>query len=272
MDLDELPEQVAIVTGAGRGIGRAIACALSRAGASVALVARSERELAETAAMGERMLALPGDVREVATTKRIVEQTERELGPVSLLVNNAGTAGPAGPDWRVDPDDWWECVESAVRGSFLCSQAVLPLMIDRQAGRIVNLASITGTQPFPFLSATSVAKTAILRLTEGLAISVAPYGVRAFAIHPGVIDTEITRSYVDSPLGREWMSETVDWVKSVWQTPEDAGTTELVLRLAAGRFDRLSGRLLTAGADPDQLDSMADELVARDALVLRLHD
>ncbi len=129
VDHGELPEQVAIVTGAGRGIGRAIACALSRAGASVALVARCERELAETAAMGERMFALSGDVRDVAAT--------------------------------------------------------------------------TGTQPFPFLSATSVAKSAILRLTEGLAISVAPYGVRAFAIHPGVIDTQVTRSYVDSPSGAD---------------------------------------------------------------------
>ena len=176
MELVELADDVAIVTGAGRGIGRAVACALSRAGASVALVARSERELAETAALGERMVVLPGDVRDVATTKRIVEQTEHELGPVSLLVNNAGTAGPAGPDWQVDPDEWWECIESAVRGSFLCSQAVLPSMIRRRAGRIINLASVTGTQPFPYLSATSVAKTAILRLTEGLAMSVAQFG------------------------------------------------------------------------------------------------
>jgi NAD(P)-dependent dehydrogenase (short-subunit alcohol dehydrogenase family) len=270
MHTDELRDVVAVVTGAGRGIGRAIARALSRAGAAVALVARSEKELAETAAGTDRMLVLPADVRDAAAVRYLMSEADRAFGPVTLLVNNAATAGPVGADWEVDADEWWEGIESAVRGTFLCSQAVLPGMIERGSGRIVNLASVTGTQPFPYVSATSVAKTAVLRLTEGLALSAGQFGVRVFAINPGVVETEITRSYIDSPDGRRWMPDIVDWVKSCWQTPEEVGVGDLVLALAAGRLDELSGRLISVDDDVAELAARAPDIVAREALVLRL--
>jgi NADP-dependent 3-hydroxy acid dehydrogenase YdfG len=94
MHTDELGDVVAVVTGAGRGIGRAIARALSRAGAAVALVARSEKELAETAAGTDRMLVLPADVRDAAAVRYLMSEADRAFGPVTLLVNNAATAGP----------------------------------------------------------------------------------------------------------------------------------------------------------------------------------
>ena len=125
-----LAGQVAIVTGGGRGIGLAVGQTLVRAGAAVTLVARSQDEIdaatADIVQSGGRALGLTADVRDSSSVRRTVEQTIRHFGPVTLLVNNAGTPGPVGPDWEVDADSWWEGVEVAVRGAFLFNQAVSP--------------------------------------------------------------------------------------------------------------------------------------------------
>src|SRR5439155_7995722 len=140
----QLDGQVALITGAGRGIGRAIAEALADAGAAVAIVARSEGQLADTAAAiertGGRALPLLANIADPTAIEQAVRDATRVLGSITLLVNNAGTAGPFGRDWEVDPDTWWECVEVSVRGAFLCNQAVIPGMIARGGGRIVHVA------------------------------------------------------------------------------------------------------------------------------------
>jgi 3-oxoacyl-[acyl-carrier protein] reductase len=119
----DLRQDVAIVTGGGRGIGRAIALALAGEGAAVGVFARTEREIVETAgqinAAGGRALALPVDVRDAPAVRAAVAETARQLGPVTLLVNNAGTPGTAGLDWEVDPDAWFECIDVIVRGALL---------------------------------------------------------------------------------------------------------------------------------------------------------
>lgn len=252
----ELEGTNAIVTGGGRGIGRAVAAALAAAGANVAVAARSVAEIEATAEAitsdGGRAVAV--DVTDPASVRALAEEAEAKLGPVSLLVNNAGTPGPVGDDWSVDADEWWRCIETSVRAAFLCTQAVVPAMIGRGGGRIVNMASTSGTRAFPALTATSVAKTALIRLTEGLALSGAAHGVRAFAIHPGVVRTLLLDSY-----GFSFPEYT---------PPEAAG--DLCVRLASGRYDALSGRFLQVSDDLGELVVDADDIAARDALTLRI--
>ena len=256
----ELAGQVALVTGGGRGIGRAVAEAVARAGAAVTVTARSPHELDETAAAitaaGGQVLARPADVRDAAAIQQLAADTARQFGPVSLLVNNAGTPGPAGNDWEVDAAAWWECVEVIVRGAFLCTQAVMPGMIQRGGGRIIQMASVTGTRAYPPMTATSVAKTALIRMTEGLAQSAGPHGVATFAIHPGVVKTRLLESY----------GLTIP--DSMYAPPEQAAG--LCVRLATGRYDALSGRFLTITDDLDALAARADDLSTQEQLLLRI--
>jgi NAD(P)-dependent dehydrogenase (short-subunit alcohol dehydrogenase family) len=255
-----LTHDVAIVTGAGRGIGRAIALSLAADGAAVGVFARTEQEIAETTALisdaGGRAIAFPLDVRDVAAVRAAVTETARRLGPVTVLVNNAGTPGPAGLDWEVDAEAWFECIEVIVRGAFLLCQAVVPGMIDRGSGRIINIASISGTRAFPPIIATSIAKTALIRFSEGLATQLDGRGVRVFAVHPGVVRTRLLESY-GLQLPEEW-----------FVGPERAGS--LCARLAGGRYDTLSGRFLGIDDDLDELLKRTDEIVARELYTLRI--
>jgi len=170
---DELRGQIAIVTGAGRGLGRAMTLALARAGALVGAVARSEEELAETVRgvgeAGGKAMAVVADVSDSASVKRMVLEVERALGPVDVLVNNAATMGPLGPIWEADAGDWWHVLEVNLRGPYLCSRALLPGMIARRRGRIINLSTSAATVAVAHMSAYVIAKTALTRFTENLA-------------------------------------------------------------------------------------------------------
>lgn len=256
-----LSHDVAIVTGAGRGIGRAIALSLAAEGAAVGVFARTEEEIAATAALisdrGGRAIALQLDVRDAAGVRAAVSETASRLGRVTLLVNNAGTPGPASLDWEVDPEAWFECIEVIVRGAFLLSQAVAPGMIARGSGRIINIASIAGTRAFPRITATSIAKTALIRFSEGLAAQLDEHGVRVFAVHPGIVRTRLFESY-----GFQLPEER-------FAGPERAGS--LCARLASGRYDLLSGRFLGIDDDLEELLSRAGEIAARELYTLRLN-
>lgn len=255
-----LQHDVAIVTGAGRGIGRAIALSLASEGAAVAVCARTEAEIAATAALisaaGGRAIALKLDVKDARGVRDVVEETTRQLGRVTVLVNNAGTPGPAGLDWEVDADAWFECVEVIVRGALLLCQSALPGMIARGAGRIINVASVSGTRAFPPIIATSVAKTALIRFSEGLAGQLNGHGVRVFAIHPGVVRTRLLESY-GLQVPDEW-----------FVGPERAGA--LCARLASGKYDALSGRFLGIDDDLDALLTRTDEIATRELYTLRI--
>ena len=207
--MKKLTGQVAIVTGGGRGIGKAIALALAKAGCSVAVVARSEDQLAETVRqitqLGSRAISVTADVSDPGAVERMVREVESSLGPVDLLVNNAGLAGPIGPTWETDPDDWWRCLEVNLRGPMLCARAVLPGMIARGGGRIVNVASGAGTFAIPYLGAYVTSKTALIRFTEILALETAPHGIKVFAIEPGTVRTSMAEYALESEEGRRWM-------------------------------------------------------------------
>ncbi|MGD0134092.1 MAG: SDR family NAD(P)-dependent oxidoreductase [Bryobacteraceae bacterium] len=147
---------VALVTGGGRGIGRAIALRLAKERWAVAVTARSADQLAETVKLAEgRMIALPADVADPIAVKALAQSVEQQLGPVSLLVNNAGTAGPFGPFWECNPDDWWRCEEVNLRGPMLFCRELLPGMVARREGRIINVVSGAGCQAIADMSAYS---------------------------------------------------------------------------------------------------------------------
>jgi NAD(P)-dependent dehydrogenase (short-subunit alcohol dehydrogenase family) len=268
-----LDGQVAMVTGGGRGIGRAIGMALASAGARVALAARSPDELAEAAGAVEAEGGVGRgwtlDVTDLGAVARVVEEVEAELGPVTLLVNNAGTAHAPGPLWEVDPDDWWRDLEVHVRGAFNCCRAVLPGMARRRQGRVVNVGSLAGGREETYISGYACAKAAYLRLTGTLAAETAGLGITVFCVSPGLVRTRMVEELLGE-AGRRWRP----WIAAA--APEDYTPAErvgdLLARIAAGDADRLSGRFLHARDDLDALLADAARIVADDLLTLRLRE
>ena len=262
-----LKDQVAVVTGGGRGIGRAIARSLACADVAVAVVARTERDVTETVALirreGGHAVPISADVTDQAAVKRLVSETEQRLGPISLLVNNAGTCGAIGPTWQVDPDDWREDVESSLLGTFLCARAVLPGMVARRAGRIINVSSYAAIRPTPHMVAYGCTKAALLHLTNSLAAEAEPYGVAVFAITPGRVRTAMTDYMLESSAGRRWLDMPTD----EWLAPKRAG--ELAVFLSSGRADALSGRFIHVLDDVHDLLRRVEEIRKDDLYVLR---
>jgi 3-oxoacyl-[acyl-carrier protein] reductase len=257
---------VALVTGGGRGIGRAIALALAEAGFAVAALSRSQPELDDTRRASDRgLLTLLCDVRDEAAVVDSVALVTRELGPVTTLVNNAGTELALGPLWEVDADDWWTDVETTLRGAFNLCRAVIPGMIARREGCIVNVSSYVAVRPSPYQTGYACGKAALLSLTESLAASLAPHGVKAFAVTPGFVHTELTRRILETPEGRRWLPEV--GTGRVLAPEEGAG---LVVALAQGRADALNGRFLHALDDVDELLRRLPEIEAQDLYAPRL--
>jgi NAD(P)-dependent dehydrogenase (short-subunit alcohol dehydrogenase family) len=268
-----LTGQVAIVTGSGRGIGRAIALGLARAGCSVAVVARSADQLAETVRqitqLDRRAISVAADVSDPGAVERMVREVEESLGSVDVLVNNAGLAGPIGPTWETAPEDWWRCLEVNLRGPMLCSRAVLPGMIARGGGSIVNVASGAGTFAHPYLGAYVTSKTALIRFTEVLALEAAAHGIKVFAIEPGTVRTSMADSALESEAGKRWMP----WFGDVFQRGDDVPpdhAADLVVLLASGRADALSGRFCTIKDDVVGLAERAGAEGLGDLQTLRL--
>jgi NAD(P)-dependent dehydrogenase (short-subunit alcohol dehydrogenase family) len=182
---------VAVVTGGGRGIGRSIARALSTAGYDLILAARSGSELdgvkAEVEESGGQAVAVPTDLHHRDEIERLAN-TAMAIGPVDLLVNNSGIAGPQGMLWELDPEEWTETMAVNVDAVFLCSRAFLPAMIERRRGSIVNIGSITGKRPLLGRSPYATSKLALVGLTRTLALETGPFGVRVNLISPGFVE------------------------------------------------------------------------------------
>jgi NAD(P)-dependent dehydrogenase (short-subunit alcohol dehydrogenase family) len=203
----------------------------------------------------------------------VVSEVEDRLGPIDLLVNNAGRFQAVGPLWELDPDDWWRELEVNLRGPLLCTRAVLPGMHVRGGGRIVNLASAAGTGSPPGASAYSAGKTALLRLTETLALELDGTGLSVFAIHPGTLRTPMNEELLRTrePALRRW----APWFLDLFDEHREdllEPVAELVLTLAAGGADALSGRFLSVHDDLDDLLARGAEIRRDDLLTLRLRE
>jgi len=257
-----LTGQVALVSGAGRGIGRELALGLAAAGARVGLLGRTraalDAVLSECAALGARAVAVPADVADRDRARSAVDTVVRDLGPVDLLVTNAGLRErAAGLPWEADPDDWWRVVETNLRGPFLLAHAVLPSMVARGAGRVLHVGSGMGQRPHPDWSAYAVSKAAVSRLTDTLAVALEGTGVTVLEVSPGLVRTDMTETMWGPPDDQPWNP-----VQRI---------VDLAVRFGAGELDALHGRFVHAARDDvDRLLQIAADLRATDARTLRL--
>ena len=249
----ELRGQVALVTGGGRGVGRNIALELARAGADVVVAARTAGEI-RTTAEDVGGIAVECDVSDRASVERMVEQVEAAHGRLDLLVSNAGISIDEDAAWELDPAEWWRVFEVNVLGVYLCCRSVIPRMLARGGGRIVNVASGSAYLAGASSTAYSASKAAVHRFSETLARQLEPHGIPVFSISPGLVRTRMTESFGDD---------------APWTPPELA--PRLVRALASGRLDRLAGRYLHAEHDDiDELGGRIDEILAQDLNAIRL--
>jgi len=269
--MTSLRDQVAVVTGGGRGLGRAFAQVLAGADASVAVLARTTDELAETVALieasGGRARAFRTDVTAGETVRGVFAEIESALGPVDLLVNNAGSIGSFGPFWETDLDEWWRVVDINLRGQLVCAHCVLPGMIARRRGRIINIS--TGMRPIPNLSGYMASKTALVRFTECVAAEARPYGVSLFSLAPGTVRTRMSEYSLHSEEGKKWLP----WYRRIFDEGLDLPAeraAQWVLDLASGKADRLSGRYFTPMDDMDVLLQGAAEIEKQELHTLRI--
>src|SRR5229473_3384666 len=189
-----LKDKVAVITGGGQGIGRVIALTLAGAGADVVLASRSHQALeatqAEVEALGRMALVVPTDVRREESVRSLAEQTLARFGRVDILVNNAGITGPTAMLWEVSPAEWEETFAVNVTGPYLCCRAFLPSMIERRAGSIIFIGSMTGKRPLVGRSTYAAGKMALVGLARTLAWETGPYGIRVNVISPGAVEGE----------------------------------------------------------------------------------
>ncbi len=194
-----MPQPVAFVTGAGRGIGRAIALRFARAAYAVALAGRSHPHLLEVADeitdAGGIARPVVCDVTNRKSIERAVEKIQRELGDIEVLVNNAGIADSA-PFPTMTDESWERIIAVNLTGSYLCMRVIVPGMFERGHGRVINIASIAGLTGFAYTAAYCAAKHGVVGLTRAVAIEAASKGVTVNAVCPGWVDTEMTRASI----------------------------------------------------------------------------
>lgn len=205
-DLFRVAGRVALVTGASRGLGRHLASTLARVGASVALGARDERALAEVVgeirAAGGRACALPLDVTDARSVRAFVESATQALGPISIVVNNAGVVDLE--PWHEQREEEWDrVIATNLKGVWLVAQEAARHMMRHAGGSIINIASILGLLAEPGLPAYCASKAGVINLTRALAIDLARHDIRVNAIAPGYFETDINRDYLASAAGRE---------------------------------------------------------------------
>lgn len=270
----DLAGKTMVITGAGSGIGQATALKFAEAGVQVVCCGRREGRLQETVreieAKGGTGFAVALDVTDLGQVENMVERVLEHFGDIDILFNCAGSFSTVGGLWEVDPDAWWRDVEVNLKGSMLCARAVLPHMIEKDSGIVINTGGGGAAGPMPGGSSYGSSKAAILRMTDTLGRELAQVGapVLVVAVDPGFNRTEMTETLARLdpeskwiPM-RQWLAERHDHV------PEDCARTlvELV-RLAVPEFN---GRLFHVGQDIEALVAGKDKIVAGDLMTLRL--
>lgn len=275
----ELSGRAAIITGANQGLGRAIAEAYVRAGASVLITARGEellhqaaQELAPLAALpGQQVHAMRGDVADQASCAAVVRRAQELFGEVTVLVNNAGVYGPMGPIEGLDWDAWVQAIQINLIGTVQMCRSAIPPMRARGYGKIVNLSGGGATAPLPRISAYAASKAAVVRLTETFAEELRDARVDVNAIAPGALNTRLLDDVLAA--GPEKVGEQF-YRRSLKQrdeggTPLEKGAA-LAVFLASAASDGISGRLISAVWDNwADLPAHRDELARSDIYTLR---
>ena len=270
-----LEGRVALITGAGRGIGQAIALAYAREGARLALAARTVTELEDTArqveALGVSACIIPTDVTDQEQVDSMVAQTVDQFSSIDILVNNAGIGGPVGALQDNDPAYWIQTMQVNLIGVFLCCRGVLPLMIKQDRGQIINLSGAGAMSAWALMSAYCASKAAVIRLTEGLAMELAGTNVHVNALGPGSIHTRMWEEMRD-----EAAVVGANEILALGQQVTSGGgaamgqAAELAVLLASSDAGDLSGRLISAMLDDyHSLPARIPEIMGSDAYQLR---
>ena len=242
--------RVALVTGAGRGIGAATARLLAREGAAIALAARTEEEIVsvarEISSRGSTALPVRLDVAEEVSVSSCFEKIRAELGDVTILINNAGAPGVPLPVAATRPEGWRRTFDVNVTGAFLCAREALPGMVSANWGRIVNVSSAAARHPVAGMAAYGASKAALDQLTRVLALEGGPYGIVVTGVYPGVVDTKMqeeSRGFGQELIGKQ--------LHRMFQGYRDFGMlrppeepAELISYLCTPAAQRLSGHII----------------------------
>jgi NAD(P)-dependent dehydrogenase (short-subunit alcohol dehydrogenase family) len=247
-----LSQKNIVITGAGRGIGRQIAISASNEGANIALIARTSAELDETLSH----LSKDGthrshilDIKELPSIETTFQKIFKEFGSIDGLVNNAGVQPPIGSFHQVSVADWIHNIEINLLGTMACTHAVLGNMIHAKGGKIVNLSGGGSTSPRQNFSAYGVAKTAIVRFTETIAVELQQYGIEVNAIAPGAINTKMLDEvlHMKDFAGAEYL-DALKRKENGGNDPRVAA--DLVCFLLSSQADGITGKLISAQWDP----------------------
>ena len=243
--LFDLKDQIAVVTGASRGLGKAMALALAKAGCHVALNARTADALQDTAreihALGRKTLLIPGDVSDEAQVKAMVESIQKTFGKIDILINNAGV-------WegsylvRLNKEDWDRVLQVNLTGAFLVLRAVSKVMLKQKSGRIINTASISGFKAYPQSLVYAATKAALIQMTKVTALELGPAGIRINAIAPGFFETDMTKRYQEADA-KEQLEAYVSRIP-MRRSGHPDDLSGLVVFLASKASDYITGQII----------------------------
>ncbi|MEM8561208.1 MAG: SDR family oxidoreductase [Pseudomonadota bacterium] len=266
-----LADTVAFVTGGGRGLGLDIAHELASKGVHVFITGRTRETLEPAAgscrAMGVKSAFAEVDVTDQAGMTEAVNQCESLLGPIDLLINNAGI-GAHGPIADCDVDEWWRVMEVNVKGPLISCRAVLPGMLARGSGRIINMGSYQAFLPAPIVSSYATSKAALMRMTDSMAEEAVEHGVIVLALSPGFVRTDMG---LHAEQVMKAMVPDFEGFPSEFTFESDA-IAKLICRVAAGEADAFHGRMLHVRNDLDGLIAETDTILRENRFAMVFND